>query len=261
MKMYMVGGAVRDEILGAKSKDIDFSVVLDDGDLFKMDKAFIIGRPSPYEYMVLELESMGVKVFRDDDSIPIGAEFLTARGRAPHNFPTHGGRALDFVLARKESGYTDGRRPDVVEPGTLMDDLSRRDFTMNAIAKDTDGSLIDPFHGQIDIERKIIKAVGDPFERLAEDALRAVRALRFSVTKGFAIDFDLRAAMEADVVLNDIAGTRISDERIKDELSKMFRFDTVASLYALSACPLLTRAMFFGSVSLDSTMKTKGRSK
>jgi tRNA nucleotidyltransferase/poly(A) polymerase len=94
--------------------------------------------------------------------------------------------------------------------------------------------------------------------RLREDALRAVRALRFSVTKGFEIDPHLKFALEAVSVLAAIE-EKISDERIQVELSKMFRFDTVASLFILNEFPHLTRAMFAGSVSLDATMKTKGR--
>jgi tRNA nucleotidyltransferase (CCA-adding enzyme) len=131
---------------------------------------------------------------------------------------------------------------------------------MNAIAKDTDGSLIDPFNGQRDIRVRIIRAVGDPFDRLTEDALRAVRALRFSVTKGFTIDKDLAFAMESAAVLNAIVDN-ISDERVQIELSKMFRFDTVSSLIRINEFPALRDAMFAGNVSLDATMKLKGRSK
>jgi len=251
MDMFEVGGCVRDEILGIKSKDIDFSVVLSDDDVR-------LSAVQPYDIMVARLMQMGVKIIRDKANVPIGAEFLTVRGIAPKDFPVHQNRALDFVLARKESDYTDGRRPDVVEVGDLMDDLRRRDFTMNAIAKDTEGNLIDPFNGVQDINERVIRAVGTAFDRLNEDALRAVRALRFSVTKGFRIDKELEFAMETAAVLDSIEN-KISDERIADELSKMFRFDTVASLIALGKFPALTRAMFSGRVSLDATMKQKGR--
>lgn len=255
MKMYMVGGAVRDEILGVKSKDIDFTVVLEDGE-------FGNGRP-PFEAMCYKLSRMGFKIFLETP------EYLTVRAQFPGKFkdrkgvpvPRYDSRlTADFVLARKESDYTDGRRPDVVEPGTLEDDLARRDFTMNAIAKAPDGSLIDPFNGVRDIEARCIKAVGDPFVRLSEDALRAVRAMRFSVTKGFWIKPDLAFAMQSNEVLYQIA-SRISDERIQQELSKMFRYDTVKSLAILNEYRALTRAMFSGNVSLDATLKTKGRGK
>lgn len=246
MEMYEVGGCVRDELLGVKSKDIDFSVVL------TADEKEIIWQRNqePFDFMANTLTDQGFKIFLETP------EFLTVRAQ----FPKTAGKSLtaDFVLARKESDYSDGRRPDKVEPGDLMDDLARRDFTMNAIAKDSDGSLIDPFNGQADIASHIIACVGDPRERLTEDALRAVRALRFSVTKGFTIRQDLRFVMQDEAVLDSIA-ENISDERIQAELSKMFRFDTVKSLRVLNAFPLLTTAMFSGRVSLDATMKTKGR--
>lgn len=256
MQMFEVGGCVRDELLGVRSKDIDFSVVVD---LNEIPGA--AGEPiTPFDFMVVKLERMGLKIIRDNDGEPVGAKHFTARGIASKDFPVHPGRALDFVLARKESDYSDGRRPDSVEVGTLMDDLSRRDFTMNAIAKAVDGSLIDPFFGTKDISHRIIRAVGDPMERLLEDALRAVRALRFSVTKQFAIDGWLRDTMRKQEIA-DAVENNVSDERIDIELQKMFRFDTVASLDVLHDFPLLTQAMFAGSVSLDSTLKTKGRGK
>lgn len=259
MKMYEVGGYVRDEILGIPSKDIDFSVVLDKGDLFKMDKAFY-GRPTPFDYMVGELKSMGFEIFLETpEHLTVRAQFPKGRSYNDrgHNYGTN---TADFVLARKEGTYSDGRRPDSVEPGTLEDDLARRDFTMNAIARDHEGNLIDPFNGQADIEARIIRAVGDPFKRLNEDALRAVRALRFSVTKGFKIDPDLEAALDDRDICEKIK-YNISDERIQAELSKMFRFNTINSLYELSLRNRLTVALFSGTVSLDATMKTKGRGK
>lgn len=269
MKMFMVGGAVRDEILGVPSKDIDFTVVLDDGDMTAGEH---LNAWTPYEVMVAMLKASGFEIFVDNDGEPIGAEFLTARGKFTGKgiftadsevykpFKKYRGTGVDFVLSRKEANYTDGRRPDVVEPGTLMDDLRRRDFTMNAIAKDADGNLIDPFDGVDDINRRIIRAVGDPMLRLQEDALRAVRAVRFMVTKGFDIESRLEIRMEEPTILEAIE-KKISDERIQQELSKMFRYDTNKSLQILGRFPYLRNALFSGSVSLDATMKTKGRGK
>jgi tRNA nucleotidyltransferase (CCA-adding enzyme) len=246
MKMYEVGGCVRDEILGVPSKDIDFTVVMEKGDE--------VLSPDPFKAMVTYLKTvLGFKIFLETP------EYLTVRAKFPKDHE-RSNLTADFVLARKESGYADGRRPDVVEPGTLEDDLRRRDFTMNAIAKDADGTYIDPFNGVQDIEHKIIRAVGIAGDRLREDALRAVRALRFSVTKGFSIDGELHDAMHHQKVLDAIVN-KISDERIQVELSKMFRFDTVESMKILSRYRPLTEAMFAGSVSLDATMKTKGRGK
>jgi tRNA nucleotidyltransferase/poly(A) polymerase len=254
MKMYEVGGCVRDEILGVPSKDIDFTVVLGE-----YEKIFCLqDQIGPFDLMVRELKRQGFNIFLETP------EFLTVRAKFPKN-SEFAGTTADFVLARKESDYTDGRRPDKVEPGTLWDDLARRDFTMNAIAKDAAGFYIDPFNGQEHIRRGLIVAVGDPLERLREDALRAVRAVRFAVTKGFKIDdhpdryrFSLMTALEAPVVLDAIRN-KISDERIQVELSKMFRYDTTASLKMLTKFPALTEAVFSGRVSLDATMKQKGR--
>lgn len=244
MKMYEVGGCVRDELLGVPSKDIDFTVVLEQSELD--------GRIDPaYKIMNHELEKRGFKIFLRTP------EFLTTRAQFPKN-SEHKGLTADFVLARKEGTYSDGRRPDKVEVGTLEDDLARRDFTVNAIAKDDKDCLIDPYNGVSDIERGVIRCVGSPMTRFREDALRAVRALRFSVTKGFTIFPTVEIAMENGAIL-DMVRTKISDERIEQELKKMFAHDTMASLRALHKYPLLADAMFAGKVNLAPTLKTKGR--
>lgn len=262
MKIYEVGGCVRDEILGVPSKDIDFTVVLDESDAPNAHH----GEKSLADFnvfyvMVEKLEKMGFKIFLETP------EFLTVRAQFPKDTAAFGnivnGQRLtaDFVLARKEGEYADGRRPDTVTPGTLDDDLARRDFTMNAIAKDHTGSYIDPFNGREDIAKRIIRTVGDPYDRLSEDALRAVRALRFAVTKDFAIEPVLRQTLLMETDIHDAIRNKISDERIAVELQKMFRFDTVKSLRVLSHYPALTDAMFAGGVSLDATMKQRGRGK
>ena len=244
MEKFLVGGAVRDELLGVKSKDLDYTVVLSG------NEAGWRVTTDPFKVMAKELELSRYKIFLETP------EYFTVRAQTPDRRET-----ADFVLARKESNYTDGRRPDRVEMGTLFDDLSRRDFTFNAIAKDADGNLIDPFGGQEDIAKRMIRAVGDPRERLREDALRAVRALRFAVTKGFAIEGELMKVLLWDTDIMAAVADNISDERIQVELSKMFRFNTLKSLDILSHYKGLTEAMFSGSISLDATMKQKGRGK
>jgi tRNA nucleotidyltransferase (CCA-adding enzyme) len=246
--MYEVGGCVRDEILGTPSKDIDFTVVLAQHDWNPIGGLEF----NPFQTMVDMLKKQGFTIFVTTP------EFLTARGRFPKNHPVYPGMAADFVLARKEAGYTDGRRPDKVVPGTLEDDLRRRDLTINAIAKDAKGNVIDPHGGVSDISLRLIRAVGDPFDRLEEDALRALRAVRFSVTKGFEIEPELAIAIESPAVHYRIVN-KIADERIADELSKMFRFDTLKSMTVLNRFPSLSEAIFSGRVSLDATMKQKGR--
>jgi tRNA nucleotidyltransferase/poly(A) polymerase len=241
MEFFEVGGCVRDELLGVKSKDIDFTVVLEP----------VAG--DPFRAMVKRLKMMGFEVFLESP------EFLTVRAKFPKTGslsarPERGGMTADFVLARKESDYTDGRRPDKVEPGFLSDDLRRRDFTMNALAKDEDGNIIDMFGGIKDIERRIIRCVGDPVERFTEDALRILRAMRFSVTKGFNIDFDTRCAMEDRV--DTIAG--VSAERVREELTKMFNADPLETINMLDDFAMFP--IIFGmGINFQPTMKERIR--
>lgn len=251
MQMYMVGGCVRDEILGVRSKDIDFSVVLDRHEWNPIGGLEL----NPFEMMLKELEK------RNFNLIPatIDRKHVTVRGFFPKDHPTFPGKPADFVLARKEADYSDGRHPDKVEAGTFEDDIFRRDLTMNALAKDpVTGELIDLVGGVRDIKRKLIRAVGDPLERLSEDPLRALRAIRFAVTKGFRIDPNLADAMREPSVAIGIIDN-VADERIADELGKMMRHDSLASVLLLSQVPALTAAIFQGRVSLDASLKTKGR--
>lgn len=264
MKIFEVGGCVRDEILGVPSKDIDFTVVLEDWELGQMG----VMQVTPFEFMTTTLRDMGFKIFLETP------EFLTVRAQFPKNHkvdtsnivgvPILFGRenlTADFVLARSEGGYTDGRRPDEVVPGTLEDDLARRDFTMNAIARDAAGNFVDPFGGRQDISKRLIRAVGDPQARLREDGLRAVRALRFAITKGFRIEGELSNTLHFDSVVHDLVAFKVADERIADEVGKMFRHDTLKSLILLNQYPALTGAIFSGRLHLDASLKTKGRGK
>ena len=239
MEIYEVGGCVRDRLLGLQSKDIDYTVVLSPEE---------VGTQDPYYVMCNLLEEMGLNPFLHSP------EYFTVRGKFEDSNVT-----ADYVLARKDGPYTDGRRPDYVELGTLYDDLERRDFTMNAIAVDSLGNLIDPHQGVRDIELGLICTVGDPVTKIEDDALRAVRALRFSVTKYFDIEFKLHTFLKSDYAASLVE--TVSDDRISQELSKMFRFSTVDSLHVLGMYPKLTKVLFSGNVSLDSTLKTKGRGK
>jgi tRNA nucleotidyltransferase (CCA-adding enzyme) len=143
---------------------------------------------------------------------------------------------VDFVLCRKDGPSTDGRRPDFVEAGTILDDLARRDFTVNAMARDEDGVLLDPHGGREDLEAGLLRFVGSAEDRLAEDALRAFRALRFSVTKRFTITDETAEALRA---MHAEAFDAVSTDRMRDELHKMFSTDTAAALVVLAQFPLL----------------------
>ena len=145
--VWIVGGAVRDALLGLEDEDIDLAVSL------------------PPEKM-LELFP---------NALPTGIAFgtLTLRGEE--------GRFYEATTLRTESEYNDGRRPEVVNFGTsLLGDLERRDFTFNAMAIDVRRHLLhDPFNGQGDLEKKRVRAVGQAYQRLSEDGLRILRAYRF----------------------------------------------------------------------------------
>ncbi len=129
-----------------------------------------------------------------------------------------GGRHYEVTTLRGEGTYTDGRRPDWVEfVDDITADLARRDFTVNAIAVDpVDGKVIDPFDGRGDLSREVLRAVGDPKERFAEDGLRVLRAARFVATLELTLDPDTESA---------IGGTldtyrKVAQERVRDEWLK-----------------------------------------
>ena len=136
---------------------------------------------------------------------------------------------IEVTTYRTEETYSDARHPDRVSfTTTLEDDLARRDFTVNAMGLKPKGmglgpwgmedtELIDPFGGQGDLKSKLIRAVGDPAARFGEDALRLLRAVRFAVTLGFTIEPATLAAIKTHAP----AISRISQERIRDELVKM----------------------------------------
>lgn len=204
-KFFQVGGSVRDKILGVKSKDIDYAVECES-----------------FDAMREEILKRGGKIFVETP------QFLTIRAMMPKPFG-----AADFVLCRKDSATGDGRRPDFVTPGTILDDLARRDFTVNAMAIDiATGNMIDPHDGIGDCRRGLIRCVGDPLDRFNEDALRILRALRFTVTK----DFDIESNTEKAILhfSHPCNFKNVSTERIREELFKMFAKQSARSFRLLT---------------------------
>jgi tRNA nucleotidyltransferase/poly(A) polymerase len=122
-------------------------------------------------------------------------EMFTIRAKFPtdHKFAK---LDADFVMARKEVGYIEGTRRPILELGTLEDDLMRRDFTLNAMAEDVDGNIIDLFNGQEDLQMKLLRTPLDAKITMMDDPLRILRAIRFSITKGFLIHHTIFQAME-----------------------------------------------------------------
>lgn len=226
VKIYQVGGFIRDEILGVKSKDIDYSV---EASSFQEMKDYII--------------SSGGEIFLETP------EYVTIRAR-------FGKETADYVLCRKEGRYSDGRHPDQIEIGTLYDDLARRDFTMNAIAKDSDGNYIDPFNGTEDIKNKIIRCVGKTEDRIREDWLRLLRAARFSITKEMFIDQSILKFFGDNYATSMLYKT-VSEERIREEVYKMFKADTRASIQFFADYHKMAYACFGGNIWLEPTTKEK----
>jgi len=129
---------------------------------------------------------------------------------------------LEITTYRSEKGYSDNRRPDEVKFESNLDkDLERRDFTINALAMDKEEEIIDLFGGLKDINKKIIRAVGEPIERFKEDALRLLRAIRLSAQ----LDFGIENKTERAILKMAGSVKFISQERIRDELIKMLKTD------------------------------------
>ena len=228
-KIFKVGGCVRDGLLGLKTKDIDFTFVLDD-----LNKTVEEGFKEMEQWMI----DQGFTIFL---SVP---EMFTIRAKFPadHKFAK---LDADFVMARKEVGYVEGTRRPILELGTLEDDLVRRDFTVNAMAEDEDGNLIDLFNGQLDLKRKVLWTPQSPEVTFNEDPLRIIRAVRFAITKEFSLshinsyieDFDYENKMGV-----------VSIERIREELLKCFKHDTLGTLDILNDFPELRYYIFKNNI-------------
>jgi tRNA nucleotidyltransferase/poly(A) polymerase len=229
---FLVGGALRDEFMGIKSKDHDFVVLA----------------PS--------FDAMREAILADGFTIHVEKpEFVTIRAGVPNGHPVREfAKDADFVLARKDSPTSDGRRPDFVEPGTLMDDLSRRDFTVNALARNVaTGELVDPFGGVADIAARTLRFVGDPTDRIREDGLRVLRGFRFMVTKNLRPDGSTSMALHSNLAVEMLAA--VSVERIREEVERMFAHDTLRTLSLVDGMSgELRRAIFRDGLRLSATL-------
>jgi len=186
-RAYVVGGAVRDLLLGRVPHDWDVATSATPG-------------------RVVDLFPKAVLTGEDFGTVTV----LVA------------GEPVEVTTFRADGCYTDGRRPDsVVYARTIEADLSRRDFTVNAMAVDLRGEIVDPFGGRLDLLARCIRCVGNPAERFAEDHLRMLRAVRLAAELGFRID---KATQEA-IVSNSRLIARVSPERVRAELDRLLVAD------------------------------------
>lgn len=191
---FLVGGAVRDLLLGEIPHDYDFASA----------------RPPAEVIRWAHLQGW--------QAILTGAAFgtVTLRHPAYPNWP------VELTTFRLDGAYKDSRHPDDVQfSNNIVDDLSRRDFTMNALAMSIDGQVVDPFEGQADLRNGVIKTVGDAAVRLREDPLRIWRAVRFVGKDHGGQPFTLAPETQNQIQQNGLWVLRISPERQRDELWKL----------------------------------------
>lgn len=243
-KFYEVGGKIRDELLGLKSKDVDYVAVPSDAMLDKYShtgeyREDRFTRLYTVKDMFNELEQYlrkeGFEIFL------VTPECYTIRAKFPEGYKYQG--VADFVMARKEVGYVSGTRTPIVEPGNLYDDLSRRDFTVNAMAKDPDtGEIIDYFGGMEDLKNRVLRTPLDPKVTFDDDPLRILRGLRFSVTKGFRLDISCCGSIHGYDYNKKMSV--VSEDRIREELCKMFKHDTLLTSKTLEQFSALRDYIF-----------------
>ncbi len=222
-QVFLVGGAVRDWFLKKDCKDYDIAT-----------------NAEPDQVQ---------KLFRK--TIPTGIEHGTVT-------ILYKGEQIECTTFRCEADYSDGRHPNALNyVKTIEEDLSRRDFTMNAIAINLkDGSIVDPFNGIKDIKAKIIKTVGNPQLRFNEDGLRPIRAIRFAAQLGFTIEKETLNAIPLSIGVCK----KISIERFRDEFVKILKTENpIIALKLLEDTGLLK--VFLPELSICRGVEQKGMHK
>ena len=198
-KIYAVGGCVRDFLLGREPKDVDFCT----------------------DATPKEMKDIWTQIaYRNKlHLIPTGEKFGTLTFRFSEQ-----NEQYEITTFRADGRYEDGRHPkEVSYTKTLEEDLSRRDFTINAIAYNPKEGLVDPFNGLQDIENRVVRCVGDPKERFNEDALRILRLVRFAIRYNF--DIEHTTYLRAIELVNNL--NYVSRERVGKELQEIFNYRLV----------------------------------
>lgn len=210
MKKYLVGGFVRDKFLGRPCKDVDFALEV-----------------SSFEDMKEWLVREGYEIKIEEP------QYFRIKARPPSGNP-YSEYVCDFLVARSDGFYTDGRRPDSVSPCGILEDLSRRDATINAIALDADtDEVLDPFRGLQDLQNKIIRSVGVASERIEEDPLRLFRYIRFASQLDFCLHEDIIDLLSDESIVQQVR--RVTVERVREELHKAFKLNTYKTMFNLTS--------------------------
>lgn len=197
-EVFLVGGSVRNLLMGKEIGDWDITT-----------------NAAPEQ-----IQSLFKNSFYDNKFGTVGVPFEKEKGVEENQIEKK--NYIEITTYRREEDYKDLRHPEIIEWGkSLEEDLSRRDFTINAIALKLPTKIADPFNGQKDIKNKTIRAVGNPDERFQEDALRLIRAIRFAAQLGFDIEEKTLKA----ILKNAKLITHVSNERIRDELLKILASD------------------------------------
>lgn len=208
-EVYLVGGCVRDSLVGRTPKDWDFTTNATPEEITDIFEA------SEYKVVPTGIKHGTVSVIVDSE-------------------------VFEITTFRIDGNYCDGRHPETVEfASSIEEDLSRRDFTMNSIAYNPKKGFVDPFGGKEDIKNKVVRANGLATERFKEDALRMMRAIRFSSQLSFEIEKSTFEAIKSHSDLID----KISKERIVAELKKIFESNAHLGIKFLIETELLDKIM------------------
>ena len=225
INIYLVGGSVRDKLLGTKCNDYDFAV---EASTYQEMRQFVLDHKG--------------EIYVEKP------EYTTIKAKLP---TTQKSLVADFVLCRKDGIYKDHRRPETITSGTIMDDLRRRDFTINAMACKcaiVEGKLVisdemlDYFGGLQHLKEKKLVCVGNTRDRFEEDSLRMLRALRFSITLGFTLSEEIKTCLQDPALVDTLK--YVSKDRIKQELMKCFEYNTSSTLLTLFAYRLIYDFVF-----------------
>lgn len=215
-KAYVVGGYVRDYLRKIKSIDVDICTNARVKDLMEIFKDYKV---TPLEYGNILLETK---------------DYL-----------------YEITTFRKDIDYINNRKPIIEYVDTLEEDITRRDFTVNSICMDKDGKIIDLLNGKKDLNKKIIRTIGDPYFKIKQDSLRILRAIRFASCLNFKIEDNLKNAIKENKdLLKDL-----SYERKKEELTKIFTSDNKA--YGIKLLKELDLLEVLELTNIDNVLRTK----